>query len=264
MNVKPCQKLPSSSLNGISYPSNQIKCANIAHSTGFDLKISILEDDDAQADLMQQWLGDAGHVVFRAKNCDEMRMLLLESLPDLVILDWELPDGTGIDMLGEIRNGHQPEVPVLFTTQRDAEEDIVLALKHGADDYLVKPLRVQEFNARLHALSRRAGIKDASDVLIEGPFQIDTRKEKVLVSGQAIKMTQKDYAVCLCLFENIGKALSREFLLKSVWGVEAGLDTRTVDMHVSRVRRALKIGPENGYVIKTIYQHGYRLETVDA
>ncbi len=228
------------------------------------MKISILEDDDAQADLMQQWLSEAGHAVSRATTCAQMRVLLPESLPDLVILDWELPDGTGIEILGDIRRGHQRDVPVLFTTQRDAEEDIVLALKQGADDYLVKPLRFNEFTARLQALSRRAGIKAPSDVVREGPFEIDTRKETVSVNGQMIKMTQKDYAVCLCLFENIGKALSREFLLKSVWGVEVGLDTRTVDVHVSRVRRALKIGPENGYVIKTIYQHGYRLETVDA
>ncbi|WP_086932963.1 response regulator transcription factor [Agarilytica rhodophyticola] len=226
------------------------------------MKISVLEDDDAQAELMSQWLTDAGHEINHSANCKQFIESFALFNPDLAILDWELPDGTGVEVLETIRQRFDSHIPILFTTQRDSEEDIVNALKNGADDYLIKPLRLREFSARLAALGRRAGIKNDSDLITEGPFVIDTKAEIVMRDGEPVKLTQKDYAVTVCLFKNLGKALSREYLLKDVWGVNAGLDTRTVDMHVSRVRRALKIGPENGFIIKTIYQHGYRLEKI--
>jgi len=227
------------------------------------VKILILEDDDAQAELMCQWLKDAGYTVKRASECQQFLAVYEQYLPDLLVLDWELPDGTGIDVLETLRGKYSNNVPVLFTTQHDAEGDIVTALQAGADDYLIKPIRHKEFQARLRALSRRAGIRDESSTFVAGPFNIDTRKKVISLNGEAVKLTQKDYAVAECLFHNLGKALSREYLLKTVWGVEADLDTRTVDMHVSRVRRALKIGPENGLIIKTIYQYGYRLEKLE-
>jgi DNA-binding response OmpR family regulator len=96
------------------------------------------------------------------------------------------------------------------------------------------------------------------------PYVIDTEKQHISRSGELVNLTQNDYEVAVCLFQNIGKALSRDVLLKTVWEVGAALDTSTVDMHVSRVRRALKAGPENGYIIKTIYQHGYRLENISS
>ncbi len=224
------------------------------------MKIAVLEDDDAQAELLLQWLEDAGHQVKRASECRQFLQDFSAYLPDLAVLDWQLPDGSGVDVLTHLRAKLASKIPVLFTTQRGAEADIVAALQAGADDYLVKPLRHREFSARLHALGRRAGIQDHAEIIIVGPFTIDRRREVILLDGEPVKLTQKDYSVALCLFQNMGKALSREYLLKTVWGVEAGLDTRTVDVHVSRVRWALKIGPENGFIIKTIYQHGYRLE----
>lgn len=226
------------------------------------MKISVLEDDNAQAESLIQWLGDEGHEVQHSATCSDFQAKVSLFLPDFVILDWELPDGSGFEMLKLLRSSLLCDAPVLFTTQRDAEEDIVAALTAGADDYLIKPVRKKEFNARLSALSRRAGIKQQSDVLIEGPFRLDKCEKAIYFDDQVVKLTQKDYAVALCLFENIGKAMSREYLLNVVWGVNAGLDTRTVDVHVSRVRRSLKISPDNGYIIKNIYQYGYRLERV--
>jgi len=226
------------------------------------VKIAILEDDSAQAELMTEWLLEQGHQVKHLELCQDFLREYAPYDPDVVILDWELPDGTGLDVLKKIRASQETSIPVLFTTQRDTEEDIVSALKFGADDYLIKPLRQREFEARLQALGRRAGIGDTTQPLREGPFLIDTESQVVTRDGESIKLTQKDYAVTLCFFQNLGKALSRDYLLKTVWGVNAELDTRTVDMHVSRVRRALKIGPETGFIIKTIYQHGYRLEKI--
>lgn len=226
------------------------------------LKVVLLEDDYAQAELLQQWLVQGGYTVAHYDNCKAFISGFDDHLADLIILDWELPDGSGVEVLENLRSLKGCEAPILFTTQRDAETDIVSALEKGADDYLVKPLRKGELVARLTALSRRAGIDAPSSKVEIGNIVLDKDSESVFVDGEAAKMTRKDFLVAKCLIENIGKVLSREFLLKTVWGIEANLDTRTVDVHVSRVRRTLKIGPDMGYIIKTIYQHGYRLEKI--
>ena len=227
------------------------------------MQVVLLEDDKAQATMQINWLEALGHTVFHTPELQAFQAQLPSFAPDLFIFDWELPDGTGLDALALVRRSENNAAPVLFTTQRDAEEDIVKALSSGADDYLTKPLRHLEYCARITALSRRAGIEEPQNVITVGPFTINTKEQSVTHEDTPIKLTQKDYAVCETLFSNIGKALSRDFLLKHVWGVNSGLDTRTVDMHVSRVRRALKLGPETGYLIKTIYQFGYRLEPIE-
>jgi DNA-binding response OmpR family regulator len=182
----------------------------------------------------------------------------------MVILDWELPDQTGIDVLTILRNNHKNNLPVLFTTQRDTEQDIVTALNTGADDYLVKPLRKMELMARLEAMRRRAGIVSPDDIIVVGPIKIDTHDKTITVNDEPVKVTQKDYDLAVFLLSNVGKILSREYLLKKVWGVDSDLNTRTVDVHMSRLRRTLNINPDMGYCIKTIYQHGYRLEAMDS
>ncbi|WP_188151089.1 response regulator transcription factor [Teredinibacter waterburyi] len=228
------------------------------------MKIGLLEDDPAQAELVISWLEEEGHEVLHANRCNLFLDLCREHLLDMAILDWQLPDQTGLDVLVTLRQQMASTMPILFSTQRSAEEDIVKALQSGADDYLTKPVRQWELLARISALGRRAGIADDSSTIELGPIQLNTQTESISLSGEPVKLTRKDYLVALCLFQHQGKVLSREFLLKSVWGIATGLDTRTVDVHVSRVRRSLKIGPEMGYTIKTIYQHGYRLEKVIA
>lgn len=224
------------------------------------MKIVLLEDDQAQAELLLGWLTAENFTVTHHKNCASLLANIDRDLPDLFILDWELPDGTGIEVLPRLRESYNADVPVLFTTQRDAESDIVEALKLGADDYLCKPLRQAELLARLNALGRRAGILSTDDNILLGNILLNKAAETIFLDGEPVKMTRKDYLVAKHLMENEGKVLSREYLLKTVWGVTADIDTRTVDVHVSRIRRALKIGPQMGYMIKTIYQHGYRLE----
>ena len=223
------------------------------------MKIGLLEDDPAQANLLISWLEAEGHHVIHASTSADFLVQNQQHALDMAILDWQLPDMSGLEVLTLLRQKHDSKIPILFSTQRNAEEDIVRALKKGADDYLTKPVRKGELIARISALGRRAGIQDSSNVIELGPLLLDVQKETISLNGAAVKLTRKDYLVALSLFQHQGKVLSREFLLKAVWGIE-GLDTRTVDVHVSRVRRSLQIGPEMGYAIKTIYQHGYRLE----
>ncbi|MFT6029472.1 MAG: DNA-binding response OmpR family regulator [Oleiphilaceae bacterium] len=228
------------------------------------MKIALLEDDPQQAELVCTWLLEAGHTVMHQANCKSFLKAFKADVFDLAILDWELPDQTGIDVLRQLRVVQKQNLPVLFTTQRDAEEDIVNALNNGADDYLIKPLRKAELMARIEAARRRAGIGSTEDVMTVGNVEVDSLKKEIRVDGEVVKSTQKEFGIALELFKNEGKVLSREYLLKQVWGVNAEINTRTVDMHVSRVRRSLKISPDMGYRITTIFQHGYRLEKVQS
>ncbi len=228
------------------------------------MKVALLEDDLAQAKLLTQWLTEAGYEVFHRDTVSGFKSMLKEQPIDMALLDWQLPDSSGVDALRWIRSQYEVRLPVIFSTQRDSEEDVVAALKAGADDYMIKPPRQAELLARLAAVGRRAGLERLnSPKLTLSHIEVDQEAQRVLVHGKEVKLTRKDYLLACCVIKNQGKLLSREYLLKEVWGVDAELNTRTVDMHISRMRRNLQLDPSCGYAIKTVYQHGYRLEKVE-
>lgn len=227
------------------------------------MRIGYLEDDQQLAALTKEWLESAGHAVYWTDKHKDFIQHVKQGDFDMLVLDWELPDITGIEVLEHIRKILRFELPVLFCTQRDSESDVVTALEQGADDYLVKPVREFELKARIAALARRAGLeKELKDVLEVGPYVFDLKLREAFKNGEKIALTEKDFEVAVCLYSNIGRVLSRAYLLETIWGLSADLNTRTVDVHVSRVRKALGITSESGYRIKTVYQHGYRLETI--
>lgn len=225
------------------------------------VSVGILEDEIPQARLLAGWLESAGYDVFHSGSGKAFLAEMSEQSPDMLILDWQLPDCEGIDILTELRQSRGFSGPILFATAKNSEEDIIQGLDRGADDYLIKPLRKGELLARLSALWRRTG-GDVADRVELGPVSLDMINRQAFVDGEEVKMTPTEFKLAACVFSNAGRLLSREFLLKEVWGVDAELDTRTVDMHMSRVRKLLKIGPNVGYCIKTIYRHGYRLEAL--
>lgn len=225
------------------------------------ITVGILEDEQPQAELLAGWLADAGYDVFHCNSGDSFLATVAEGKADILILDWQLPDCEGIDILVSIRQSLHFQGPVLFATAKDSEEDIVRGLTTGADDYLVKPLRRAELLARVAALWRRSA-DEAPTRLVLGPVELDLDNRRALVDGKEVKLTPTEFKLAACVFSNEGKLLSRELLLHEVWGVAAQLDTRTVDMHMSRVRKILRIGPNMGYCIKTVYRHGYRLEAL--
>ena len=227
------------------------------------MRIVYLEDDIAQAELITQWIEEAGHSCKHCVSGTELMSLLRRDSFDLALLDWEVPGMDGLEVLTSIREGGST-MPVLFATQRDDEASIVGALSRGADDYMVKPVRKAELLARLNALGRRAGVieNNASAFQELGSWTIDRKMRVVALDGEPVKLTDKDYELASYLFLNVGKLLSRNHLLEKVWGIVSAIESRTVDVHISRIRRSLEIKPERGFRIKTIYQHGYRLEPV--
>ncbi|MDX2463313.1 MAG: response regulator transcription factor [Porticoccus sp.] len=223
--------------------------------------VGLLEDDPPQAELVQGWLLDSGYNTYCCTTGQAFIDSMSEKQPDVVVLDWQLPDIEGIDVLKILRQDLCFDGPVIFATGKGSEEDIVLALNAGADDYLVKPLRRSELDARLSALWRRYG-HEVKRQFVLGPISIDLDARRTLVDGEEVKLTPIEFDLAVCVLSNVNKLLSRDYLLKEVWGVGVELDTRTVDMHISKIRRLLKINPEMGYGIKTVYRHGYRLEAL--
>lgn len=227
-----------------------------------NMKIALLEDDQNLAEQLLRFLAAEEFNCKLYSTGQSFIFGVTHDSFDLLIMDWQLPDIEGIEALAQIRNQLEWRVPVLFLTQRDSEDDIVRALNAGADDYMVKPAREAELMARLRALMRRQQQATENEVTQYGPFQINQAKRTISLNGETLNLTDKDFDLTAFLFENKGRLLSRKYLLERVWGVSSDINTRTVDTHMSRLRRKLGIRPENGYRIKTIYQHGYRLEDV--
>jgi DNA-binding response OmpR family regulator len=146
---------------------------------------------------------------------------------------------------------------------RDAEEEIVAGLRVGADDYLVKPLKSLELLARIETVARRVKARRQT-VLHAGDYEIDTERRQARLAGNPVEMTQKELDLAYYLFANPGKLFSRNHLLDKIWGINAAIDTRTVDTHVSRLRRKLKLNGEHGWQLVPVYGYGYRLESPDS
>ena len=232
------------------------------HKRGSTLRISILEDDPDQLALLKRWLAEDGHDVHGyVAGREAMKHAGRESF-DLFILDWQVPDVSGADVLMWLRTNVSRTVPVLFVTVRDSEQDIVFALENGADDYMVKPARRQELLARVHALLRRAYPREEEKLLSFPPFDIDIARGEIRRSGEKIELTPKEFELTVVLFRNVGRLLSRGHLQEAVWGRSGDLITRTVDTHVSQVRKKLDLRVETGYRVVPIYNYGYRLERI--
>jgi DNA-binding response OmpR family regulator len=234
------------------------------HRAEAGMRIAILEDDADQLALLKRWLGDDAHDVHGFLASREMMKQAGRESFDLFVLDWQVPDVPGTEVLKWLRENVSRTVPVLFVTVRDSEQDIVYALENGADDYMVKPVRRQELLARVHALLRRAYPREEEKLLSFPPYEIDVGRGQVRRGGEAIELTPKEFDLTVALFRNIGRLMSRGHLQETVWGRSGDLATRTVDTHVSQVRKKLDLRAETGYRVVPVYNYGYRLERLQA
>ena len=224
------------------------------------MRIAILEDDPALADQMSHALEEGGHGSQLFRTGTALITALKRDTFDMLVLDWNLPDMSGVDVLDWARNHLESVPPVLFVTSRGDEADIVRALNLGADDYVVKPIKVAELQARIGALLRRRFPAQAADVQHFGDIRFDLGRQIVVVGGNEVVVTNKEFSLALLLFQNLDRPLSRAYLLDKIWGVSPDLQTRTLVAHVSRIRSKLRLRPESGYRLAPVYSYGYRLE----
>lgn len=222
--------------------------------------IGLLEDDEDQSRLLEHWLVEAGYTVRCYPGAADFRRRQGAASIDLLILDWNLPEESGLSVLRALRDAGST-LPVLFLTARNAEADIVAALREGADDYVVKPAKQGELLARVEVLLRRSlpSLEAGSDEDAE-PYRFDTVRRRVEVAGEEIGLTDREFDLVMFLFRRRGRVVSRETLLENIWNIRGDVATRTVDTHVSRLRKKLQLSGEHGWRLNAVYQHGYRLE----
>lgn len=238
------------------------------------MRIGLLEDDASQIELISLWAQEAGDQLQSYTTGKSFREALDHENFDLLVLDWHLPDTTGIQELDWLRSERSSKTPVIFITSRDSEASVVEALDHGADDYMVKPVNKGVTLARIKALQRRNRIgqeTQSGDQAVTGqssqipeieifePYEINNQEYSIALDGNAIKLTNKEFELAAHLFRNAGILVSRQSLLETIWGTRADLNTRTVDTHISRIRSKLGINPAVGWQLASIYQRGYRL-----
>ena len=227
------------------------------------MHIGFVEDDPLQREMLTVQLQQGQHSCRAFDTAAAFLQGLKQESFDLVLIDWVLPDGNGGELLRWIRANMGWQLPCIVITAHESEHDVVTALEAGADDYIVKPAKPLELMARITAASRRAR-PGALPVLRAGDYEIDIKRQRMSMAGKVVEMTQKEFDLTVTLFQNLGKLLSRDFLLNKVWGVSADVDVRTVDTHVSRVRRKLGLDGGHGWKLVPVYGFGYRFERVES
>ena len=224
-------------------------------------KILIVEDEDSVLDPLELLLGKEGFSIETAKNGREALDKFWKVSPDLVLLDIMLPEVSGTEVCRQIRA--KSNVPIIMLTAKDTEVDKVVGLELGADDYIVKPYSKAELVARIKAVLRRgAGEHVTGDggVITVGPVTIDVDRHAVSIAGESISLPLKEFELLEFLVRNTGRVLTRTQLIDRVWGSDYFGDTKTLDVHIKRLRAKIEKDPANPVYIQTIRGLGYKFE----
>ena len=217
----------------------------------------VIEDDPSISELLQLYLTREGYHVHATPLGGEGAAPVRDNAPALVILDLMLPDGSGFDVLKTVRTFSQ--APLIILTAKDAEQDKILGLELGADDYMIKPFSPGELMARARAVQRRTGVQEGGGTgpQVLGGIELLPAERAVRVDGSPVDLTPKEFELLHYLLVNRGLALTRERLLEEVWGYSSYGDARTVDVHVGQLRK--KLGPWSR-VIQTVWGLGYKAD----
>lgn len=223
--------------------------------------ILVVDDEAPIQELLKFNLEKEGYTVLVAYDGPSALKIVEEKLPDLVILDVMLPGMDGMEVCNQLRQSPKSrDIPVIMLTAKVEEIDKVLGLELGADDYLTKPFSPRELLARIHARLRRIKPQIQENELVRGDLKMDLDRFKVLVRGEEVELTPKEFELLRVLATHPGKVYSRDELLEHVWGYEYSGDTRTVDVHVRHLRQKVEKDSSNPEYIETLRGIGYRLK----
>ncbi|MEM9748374.1 MAG: response regulator transcription factor [Actinomycetota bacterium] len=220
-------------------------------------RILVAEDDPKQVDVIRRYLEHEGHQLVTVGDgrhaLDEARRLH----PDLVVLDVMMPGVDGHDVCRALR--FETDIPIVFVTARSTEDDVLLGLDLGADDYLTKPFSPRELVARIRVILRRSGqpATSAGEITVRGDLEIDRRRARVRVEGSTVDLTPKEYALLVALADDPGRAFTRRQLIDTAFGFDADLLERTVDVHIANLRRKVETDPATPAHVLTVKGIGY-------
>jgi two-component system, OmpR family, response regulator RegX3 len=224
-------------------------------------KVLVVDDEESLLEAVRYALSREGLNVVVARDGSQAVQTFEAERPDLIVLDLMLPVLGGIDVCRRIRAASQ--VPILMLTARDAEVDRVVGLEMGADDYVTKPFSLRELVARVRALLRRAGVTDGAgnrNVLEASGIRLDPERHEVTVRGTLVNLPLKEFELLEALMENRGRVLTRQTLIDRVWGFDYVGDTKTLDVHVKRLRARVEQDRHNPELIVTVRGVGYRFD----
>lgn len=226
------------------------------------MKIVIADHAPDVVAHLQLMMEELGHHAVGYTDGETLTQALLKETFDLVILDWNIRCKDGASFLGWIQNTLPKAPPVIIMANRSAKRDITDALTAGADDYITKPEDRAVIAARVTALLRGSSGGSAFDTEVTyGNYHMNRLDNSVTVHGKTVLLTAKEFELAEMFFKHADRTLSREFIMQTIWRTTATLATRTLDMHISRVRAKLQLQPENGFRIFTVFGYGYRLES---
>ena len=228
------------------------------------MRVAIVDDDEAVRSHFQALLQTRGYACSSFATGQEMITALQRDTFDLLVIDWNMPGLSGLDVLAWVGDNVLVRPSIIMMTNRADKADIVRGLDAGADDYIVKPEEDKIILARVDARLRDWKAADADLRKITfGSYVFDKLENSVSVAGERVELTAKEFALARAFFENKHRPLSRAYILETIWNSVGDLQTRTLDVHVSRLRNKLKLKPENGFRLHTIFGFGYRLESFD-
>ena len=223
-------------------------------------KILIVEDDEALATLLDYNLGKEGFKTTVATDGDEALLKIEDAPPDLLVLDWMLPNTSGIEVCRRVRSKSETQnIPIIMLTARSEEADRIRGLETGADDYLTKPFSTDELVARIRAVLRRIRPGLVQDEIVQGDIRLDRTAHRVWREDKEIHLGPTEFKLLDHLIEHPGRVFSREQLLNTVWGSDVFVEIRTVDVHIGRLRKALNKF-DQGDPIRTVRSAGYSLD----
>jgi len=229
------------------------------------MHIGILEDDSTLAQHLAEVVQSAGHSSATFSTAKAFLSALGRQTFDLLVFDWKLPDQDGIKVLKQLRASFQSETPVIFLTAMHDEQAIVTALEAGAEDYCVKPLRPAEFLARIAALQRRIyPIRQGTGPQTYHGYTFDMVERVITWEGGHAQFSGKEFELARFVFENADRSLSRDRLMQEVWGREDDPFSRTLDVHISRIRSRLALNGSSGLRLRSVHGFGYQLITYAA
>ncbi len=223
--------------------------------------IAVVEDDPIFAAELEEFLSGLGYAVKSYSSAQTFLKAVREKECDLLIIDWSIPDLNGIEVIEYIRKFH-PDIPVVMLTARNDRRDIIRGLEAGADDFVSKPVDPEVFSLRIKSLLRRynGDVRTRPESLLLGPYLLRPSISTVYFNDEAIILPKREFDMAMLFFSNPNRLLSRQYLAATLWGKVVDYQSRTIDTHVARLRKNLKLDPTLGISLSALYGFGYTLQ----